>query len=150
MIRPAAADDIPAVIAMGAKFHEAAGLSEVAAFDAPSFETTARGLITGQIPGGLLVTGAAPIGMIGFMAFPAYFNFAVTMAQEVFWWVEPEERFGVGAQLLDAFEAAAAARGASVFIVAAIARLRSDALTRFYARRGYAPGENSFVKRVTA
>lgn len=152
-IRPAVDTDIPTIIAMGRKFFDAAGWPEVTTWDERSVETTLRGLIGGAVPGGLIVAegaGCAPVGMVGFMAFPFYFNFAVAVAQEVFWWVEPDQRLGVGGQLLDAFEEAGRARGASVFIVSAVARLRSAALERFYRRRGYAPAENTFIRKIAA
>jgi len=152
MIRPAGHADIPAILTMGRRFFDAAGWPEVTTWDEASVRATLSGLIDGKVPGGLIVAneGGRAIGMVGFMAFPFYFNFAVTVAQEVFWWVEPDQRFGVGAQLLDAFETAGRQRGASVFIVSAVARLRSATLERFYQRRGYAPAENTFIKRFAA
>ena len=146
-VRPATIKDVPAVLIMGRQFFNAAGWPEVTTWDEGSVETTLRGIISGTIPGGLLVAGDdQPIGMIGFMVFPFYFNLSVTVAQEIFWWVEPQARFGAGIALLDAFEAAGAARGATVYIVSAVARMRNDALTRLYARRGYAPAENTFIR----
>ena len=150
MIRPAVEPDIPAIMRMGRAFFDAAGWPEVTSWDDASVELTLRGLIGGELAGGLLVAehDGAPVGMASFMVFPFYFNHQVTVAQEIFWWVEPAHRFGIGATLLDAFEDAARARGACVVIVSAVARLRSDVLARFYQRRGYQAAENTFIRKL--
>jgi predicted N-acetyltransferase YhbS len=149
-IRAARTDDIPAIMRMGRQFFDAAGWPEVTTWDEASVSATLTGLIGGAIPGALLVAERERdlVGMVAFMAFPFYFNHAATVAQEIFWWVEPGQRFGVGAALLDAFEAEGAKRGATVFIVSAVARLRSDVLARFYARRGYHAAENTFIRKI--
>lgn len=150
-IREAGIIDMPALLRMGRSFFEQAGLSGLAQWDDASFEATAQMLIASDF-GVLLVaeSDGHGVGMAGALIFPAYFNVATFIGQELFWFVEPEHRFGVGAALIERLEAEARNRGASLFIAGAMAGLRDAAIARLYARRGYRPTEHSFIRALAS
>jgi len=150
-IREAGLIDMPALLRMGRAFFKQASLDTLTTWDDASFEATAQMLILSE-PGVLLVAEADGhgVGMAGALVFPAYFNVKVHVGQELFWFVAPEHRFGVGAALIGRLEEEARSRGASLFIAGAVAGLRDAAIARLYARRGYRPSENSFIKALAS
>ncbi len=148
-VRPAAKDDLAAIMEMGQAFFEESGLSDCTDFDGNSFHTAVRKLIEGNFTGIILVAEDERIvGMAACLIYPFYFNVNTSVAQEIFWYCEPDHRFGAGAALLDELEQAAKRRGVSVFIAASMSGLRDSALLRLYRRRGYKPAENTYIKRM--
>jgi GNAT superfamily N-acetyltransferase len=145
-VRPATAGDLSRVLALGRKFHAAA--KPDIAFDAESFIRTALRLIEDD-EGALFVAEHDGIvsGMIGGLHYAVWFNSAVSLAQEVFWWVEPWAR-GDGPEMLTAFEDWARERGASHVDVLALESLRPAAMAALYRRAGYAAREHLFSKRL--
>lgn len=151
-IRHANDGDLFSIVDMGQDFFNESGLQDVASWDAPSFEKTARALIDGDVPGCLLVAehDRELVGMTGCIMFPLYCNLSLNLAQEVFWWVDPEHRKGLGGSLLDELESEAKRKGANVFMSAQIAGQRDEAFARIYQRRGYRPSENLYMKRLSS
>lgn len=136
---------------MGREFFAASGLADMAAWDDASFEKVATALMSEEVAGSLLVVDAGwLVGMAGSVIFPLFCNQSVMMAQEVFWFVNPEHRNGIGATLLRELEADASRKGASLFISAQIAGQRDEAFARVYARRGYRPSENTFIRKLAS
>lgn len=88
------------------------------------------------------------VGMASAALSPHPFNRDVLIAQELFWYVLPAHRVGCGAALLDALEAAVRDEGAALFVMVCVEGQRERALTRAYRRRGFAPVERTFIKRV--
>ena len=146
MIRPADEKDVGALVEMGRAFFEESGLPGT--FNEQDFAGTLRWLTGGDVSGGVMVAEVAgeTVGMLGYVLFPLYCNFATTIGQEVFWYVHPGYRTGIGGELLIAAEQEARAAGASVFLMAALAGLRDVAIARVYEQRGYRPAENTFLK----
>ena len=104
-----------------------------------------------DLPSAILLAawnGPAIVGTVGAMLFPAYFNRAVTIGQECFWWVLPEHRGTAGPAMLDAIEQAAREAGAVRFMMVCLEALRPEAVGRLYERRGYAPLEHSYVRAL--
>ncbi len=133
MIRTALAEDIPAVVGMGASFHAQSELPFD--YDPDAFADFAQGLITS---GTILLSDT---GMIGGVIAPAYCGPSYRMAVEMFWWAERD-----GLALLRAFEAWAASEGANEVRLSTLAALpRAGALIQ---RKGYAPVEISYRKVV--
>lgn len=132
MIRPATESDIPALVAMGQKFSEAAGTP----FDKGDVAEFVSALI-GSENGAVFVTDG---GMIGGVLSPAYSCKSWLMAVELFWWAEDRQ----GIRLLKAFEEWAASRGASEIRMTTLAAI--DGPQKIMARRGYAPIEISYQK----
>jgi GNAT superfamily N-acetyltransferase len=148
VIRPATHDDIPRVLEMGRRFHNAAELYEIAPFDAGSVATTLAWLIDNALGSLFVAEGEGGlVGMTGGMLHPFYFNGDHLTGQEIFWWVEPEHR-GVGSQLFDALETWATEAGAKSFSMIALDKLNPEILGRIYRRRGYRPSEHSYIRRL--
>lgn len=150
MIRSALKRDVPGLLRMGREFFKESGLSSFMAWDDFSFEITATRLIEGKIPGVILVADDDDklVGMAACLLFPMYFNLSVPAAQELFWWVDPRHRFGVGGWLIEELEDQAKEAGASVLLLGAVSGLRDAAISRVYARRGYKPLEHSYIKEL--
>lgn len=151
MVRMARESDLPRVAEMGKAFFAASGLGDIAELDEAAFAVTIKRFVQGDLPGALLVAednGGHVVGMAAFVVFPFYFNHAVSVGQEIFWWVEPAHRSGAGRDLLTAMEQEARASGASLFIMASLAGQRDEALTRIYTRRGFRALENTFIRTL--
>jgi len=133
MVRTASVADIPAIVAMGAKFHAQADLPFT--YDADAFADFAHGLIDG---GTIILSDQ---GMIGGVVAPAFCGPSYLMAVELFWWAKRD-----GLALLKAFEGWAADQGANEVRLSTLAALpRADALVQ---RKGYAPNEISYRKVI--
>lgn len=140
MIREAVEADIPALLAMGERFHALSPVGKIAPFSPESFERTLRGLIASE--DGALFVNPDLTGMIGVVKAPAYFS-TVTFAQELFWWSEG----GSGLRLLVAAEAWAKARGAVAMLMLRVHGL-NERLDGLYRRRGYVPVEHTYSKEL--
>ncbi len=147
VIRHAEPDDIPSIVSMGELFFEESGYASVITWDQASFLKTACTLLVAD-EGSLLVAEqhGLIVGMAGSVVFPFFMNQSQRIGQELFWWVSPDYRQGIGSALLDELEADAKRKGADVFMSAQIAGQRDEAFKRLYMRRGYKPAENSFMR----
>lgn len=139
MIRPATVSDIPALLAMGAKFSEKARLIESVGYDEESMAKTFAWMVEDEN----CTVFIGETGAIGGMKSPHPFNHAHWIAQELFWWSEGRE----GLRLLDAFEAWAAETCATVRMIT-LEAVNPERMGRLYHRRGYAPLEHGFIKRL--
>jgi hypothetical protein len=150
-IRHAVTRDIPELLEMGRDFFASSGLSKLTEWDDASFASTVNTLASGSVPGRLLVVEQdyALVGMAASIIFPLYCNMNVRLGQEIFWWVAPEHRNGIGDTLLEELEKDALAQGAVLFMSAALAGLRDKAIARVYSRKGYVPSENTFIRRLS-
>lgn len=151
-IREAEPKDLVAIIEMGREFFEQSGNGSFTTFDESSFTTTVIGLMSGVGNGALLVAESEDkaVGVAAHVVFPFYANMATRISQELFWFVKPDYRKGIGAALLDELEADAKRKGADVFMSGAIAGLRDGAIARVYQRRGYKPIENSYIRKLSS
>lgn len=149
-IRPAEPKDFLEVIEMGREFFEQSGNGAFTTFDEPSFTATVISLMSGVNKATLLVAESAgrTVGMAAHVVFPFYANMNTNISQEIFWFVKPDFRNGIGSALLEELEADARRKGADVFMSAAIAGLRDGAIARVYERRGYKPAENTFIRHL--
>ncbi len=145
MIRDGVESDIPSLLRMGRKFHEAAGLADIATWDDESFRATLSRMIGADSGIVLVIDRGEIVGMAGAVIYPFYFNAGHRTCQEIFWWVEPEARGS--AALLEMLEARAGQGGESL-IMSNIDSLRPEALARYYRIRGFRAAENTFIKRV--
>lgn len=136
---------------MGREFFEQSGNSAFTTFDEASFTSTIIALMSME-SSMLLVAESTNqvVGMAAAVVFPFYANMQTKLAQEIFWYVKPDFRKGVGGALLDELEAEAGRKGANVFMSAAIAGLRDGAIGRVYERRGYKPIENSYIRKLSS
>lgn len=149
-IRDAGEADIPQLLAMAARFCEASGHADHAAFDPASMERSLRCLIGGE-DGILLVAeeDGSLAGMAGGLVYPLYFAAGRLTGQELFWWVEPAFRgSGAGLALVRGMEGAARNKGAGTFVMGALESLRPGAVGALYERSGYRPMEHLYLRRL--
>lgn len=143
IVRLATESDLPAILDMGAKFHAFSG--ESVPYCRQSAESSARSIM---VMGFVLVAedGGKLVGMLGVLVAPLFFNFAHTMAQELMWWVDEDERgSGAALRLIRAAEHEARNRGVSRLNMAHLANSPPH-VSAIYARLGYTPRESMFCK----
>lgn len=85
------------------------------------------------------------VGMIGAIASQIWFS-KDTLATELFWYVKPDCRGGIGGKLLDALEAGLRAKGVAAESMTTVDKLKS--LEIYLKRRGFRPSEHSFIRRL--
>ncbi|MFZ5667966.1 MAG: hypothetical protein ACOY4K_00580 [Pseudomonadota bacterium] len=136
-MRIATAEDVPAIVEMGAKLHATAPFADV-----PYDREATAGFVGKVIEHGVVFL--ADGGMCGGVLSPSYFNPAHVVAAELFWWAP----VGGGRELREAFERWARAAGAAAVQFSGLANDRLEAVTRVYRRGGFEPVEMSFVKRL--
>lgn len=147
-IRHAEPDDLDALLSMGRDFFDHSPNGTFTTFDENSLTATLMALMSGVTGGSILVaeTAGEVVGMAACVVYPFYANHSTLMGQEVFWWVKPEFRKGIGGSLLDELEAEAKRKGAKVFLGAHLSGERNAAFERLYRRRGYTPAENTHLR----
>ena len=148
-IRAATYADIPAIVDLGRAFFAASDMGALASFCDESLGVSLHRMIDADAAI-LLVAEVAGnvVGMAGAMIFPAYWNAAIKIGQETFWWVQPPHRGAVGPMLMAGLESEAKARGARSFLMVSLEALRPAAVARLYERSGYLPLEHSFWKAL--
>lgn len=141
-MRPATPDDTPALMRMGRSFAARAGVP----FDDESLAETFRILIDAE---SIFVAGDPPTGMVAAMVYRNYFLRSENVAQELFWWVDPESRgAGIGREMLDGLEAWAKANEARTLTMVSLDAVDGEAVGRLYTARGYSPLERHFSKVI--
>jgi GNAT superfamily N-acetyltransferase len=74
---------------------------------------------------------------------------STVIAQELFWWVQPEARgTGLGRELLNEFENWAKQIGARWTSVCNITHLRGNAVGKLFERSGYTKRESAYIKEL--
>lgn len=124
---------------MGAKFSEVARLIEHVGYDPVSMEKTFAYMVEDEN----CTVFIGERGAIGGMKSPHPFNHDHWIAQELFWWSEGREGLG----LLGAFEAWAAETCGTVRMIC-LQAVKPERMGNFYERRGYAPLEHGYIKRL--
>lgn len=147
MIRAARPDDVPACVQMGLRFVRVNGLSDLIPFDGESATKTLLSLIMDARACLLVaIVDDALVGMAAGRVFPHYWNHRHLTGQEIFWWVEPAHRCGLGLKMLGALEQWAHSVGCQTWRMIALEAQRPDAVGAVYRRRGYRPSERIFIK----
>ena len=141
MIRDATAQDIPACLEMGAKFHALAGMP--VPFDPPTFVELLGTIIRARTVLVLTNNANEPVGMIGMIVLPAYYNANVLNALEVFWWIEPEYR-GRGGKMIDALEKRAKQMNVPTLQLSCLETMKEVGI--LYERKGYKLMDHNYVK----
>lgn len=148
-IRRATEADFDAVCRLARRFFDATRFGELMEFDRDSFHATFQALLGAD--GVCLVAekGGLVVGIAGALAYPVYFNLGHRTGQELFWWVEPEERGSTtGARMFAALEAWAREVGCKTFTMVALEALKPAQVGRIYIRSGYAVSEHSYIKEL--
>lgn len=148
-VRTATVDELPAIVAMGARFYATTAYGALAPYCPASAQTLGRMLIEQ----GVLLVAEAPqglVGMVGLALAPFMFNHAKRSAHEVMWWVDPDARdTGAGIALLRAIEPACRAAGAVAIQMGVLSTSPAHAGS-LYRRMGYEQTETSYFKRLDA
>lgn len=134
------AADVEAVVSMLGRLRTE--LSLAVPFSPASARQLVRDLAD-SANGLVLVSGAAgsPQGMLIAAAQPYAFA-PVLAAEEIAWWVEPEQRGHAGPAMLDAFEKWAIGIGATLIGVSDTGK----SAAALYRRRGFRPAERKHFK----
>lgn len=135
MIRQATSADAGRMVELGREFHAYCPYRDFA-LDEAAFERFAVGLAEAG------VVFLSDDGMLGGAINPLYFNPAILMGVELFWWAGK-----TGRQLREAFESWAKERGAAGVMFSGLSDEREPTIRKVFARAGYQPGELAFFKR---
>lgn len=150
-VRMATESDAEEIAGLGRQFYEAGGLNRY--LDDYS-EQAVRDLIARTIAEPSACTIVAEYGdrIVGMAAAVSYNHFlspTVIVAQELFWWIEPEYRgSGAGLKVMRALENWALSVGASVMVMVTLHGLGHERLDKIYRQDGYSPLEYSYMKRI--
>ena len=149
-VRRAETADVPSCLDMTARFHAASPISGVAPFDRDGMAVTLRGMIANSRAGiWLALLDGKPVGIAGALLYPLYFNPAYEVAQELFWWLNPDARgSGAGEKLFQTLQTWAKDNGASAVFMIALADNRVGKMDSFYKRAGFQPMERTYMKEV--
>ena len=136
-VRRAGAEDLDRCVELGAAFHAYSPHRSI-----PLDAVALREFLAGLSEHGALFVSSA--GMIGGVLSPLYFNPTYVVAAELFWWA-PE---GGGRELREAFEAWAAAEGATAVQFCRLDDEHAPRLDALYRRAGYRAIETSYLKEI--
>ncbi len=148
MIRDAKKSDLPIMLHMGELFFNASDFSELTTYDRDSVRST----MTHLMDSGVLLVGESEgivVGMVGAMIYPFYFNNSHITGQELFWWVNEDQRkSGVGKKLLSGLEDKAKSMGVDSFSMVALEKMNPEIMDRVYKMSGYFSAEHTYYKRM--
>jgi hypothetical protein len=128
-------------------FFAASSWAHYTEFNGQDFEETVTGLMTH--PNFVLVAeeGGEIVGVIAIVIHPLFFNAATKIALECFWYVKPDFRGNIGKKLHEYAAIISKINGADYLNMATVG-LKVEALDRLYKRKGYAPHERTYIKRL--
>ncbi len=141
IIRDATMDDFDDIDRMGIDFARAAGNI----VDKETLRTSIESLLENGII--KLAIDDIPIGMIGAMIIPVWWNKYQTLAQEYFWWVSISHRkTSAGIRLLNALEENAKEVGAARIAMFCLTDVDGERISGLYEKLGYTQLEQVFSK----
>lgn len=148
VIRRATREDVPAIVAMAARFRGETAYAGLVDENLEALEALARFLIEFGVVFVAEKFGRVLVGMLAATVITHPIS-GERIASEVAWWVEPEYRGGTaGVRLLEAVEQWAVAQGARRFqMIAPTANARVGEL---YRRRGYTEIETIWQRELVA
>lgn len=146
-LREATYLDLDELLRMGRAFHAVTGVADILALDEASLERTFIRLIENE-DAVLIVCENNPglCGAVGALLYPHYMNEEHLTGQELFWWVEPEHRHGVGPLLFDALEHWVRGKEAATFSMISLEALEPERVGAMYRRRGYRLTEHNYMR----
>lgn len=144
MIRDATEGDIAQVVSLGHDAFDRGGYDSFVSFDPLSAARSARAFMESQNVAFVVIDHNRLVGMAAALIAPLYFNHAERLAQEIFWWIEPEH-VRETSDLISALEKSAREKGATVMMIPAL----TASAGRLYRRMGYSPMEHYHMKVLT-
>lgn len=142
--------DIGKVLILGKRFFHCSGFDHFYDWHEPSVKQLLENLVT-STEGALLVAKADGfiIGMIGVHMGPVVLNQTKLLADELFMWVEDNERqVGVGADLLEAALNWASMRKADMISFTSLEALAPARVGKLYEGYGFKPVSRMYLKRI--
>lgn len=144
--------DIPALVVIGEKFFRASKLEGAGiSFDADSMRDSLLAMLAAPDTQCLFVARDDKVvaGVIGGQVSAPMMNHDMLVAQESFWWVEPDYRKrGVGEVLYGAFEEWAKRIGATVVVMATVGAPEKNSLHDGYLAQGFLPLERHYFRAL--
>ena len=131
----ATADDLDRIVEFGRQFHAYSPWSAV------PYDADATREFVGRIIDGLGAVFITENGMVGGILSPLFFNPAVLVGVEMFWWAPKD-----GRALREAFEQWATEAGATAVQFSALADDNLERVDRIYSRAGFRRAETAYVK----
>ena len=150
IVRRATEQDLPEYVRLARRFHAASPVSTAIPFDPEGFGAFyLNSLENPDIGLWLAEQDNRILGIAGAVMYPMYFSPTHRVAQELWWWLEPEARgSGAGAEMYRLIEAWATKNEASAMFMIALEDANSGKMANLYARKGYRPMERTFIKEV--
>jgi len=143
MIREATHDDVDFLLEMGRNFYNACDFPVELIFKPEILAGVMDNLIVNE--NACILVDDKLQGMIAGIVYPYYFTGQMS-GNEMFWWVEPESRKGLGKKLLDGLEDWAKGKGAVSFTMISLDASEPERMDKIYKRRGYEPREHHYVR----
>lgn len=137
--RLATAEDIPALVEMGRKFHAMSPHVSMGAYDAEAIERMVRFMI--ESPQSVVLTNGT--GAIGAVYAPVYFCPSKWMCEESYWWAEKD-----GMALLDGLLEHARGWGAGFLYLSTLENALSPVVDRLLRRRGFKLLERRYMLEI--
>lgn len=146
-IRKATLADVPAIVAMSAKFYAETTYCKWADFSPETVADLASNLTENHVM--LLAEHEGQVvGMVGLFVAPFMFNSERTGAYEVVWWVDPAAQGqGAGKALLCAIEPACKDAGCDAIQMVHLSTSPPQAAA-IYERMGYSQSESSYTRTL--
>lgn len=88
------------------------------------------------------------VGITGAVCYQYYFSGHAKTTQELFWWVNKNQRGKIGKMMHQKLEEWARENGSTHVMMIALADDRIETMTKLYKRAGYIPVEQSFIKEL--
>lgn len=150
IVRNAIAEDLPRYLPLGQAFHAASPMREIIPFDPEGYaEFFLQAIHNPNMGVWLAEENNNIVGIAGALFYPMYFSPSSMVAQELWWWLNPETRGrGAGQAMYSVIESWAIAKGATALFMIALENERVDSMASLYARKGFRPLERTFIKEV--
>lgn len=146
MIEKANEKDIPELLKMGECFFVEAKQNEFFEWDEGNFHLALKDLTKNPFVFLVARNKDEIIGAVCAILFPLWFNRSIIVAQELFLYVKPESRKGIGLKLLKKLEEEVKNRNAKNLIMLSFEEMPS--LDKLYERNGYRKSEKTVIKRL--
>lgn len=147
IVRRSIITDEPDLVRMGQSFWSETPLSAYSVFNPEcliDFIRAASMTETASI--WVAEDGGKVIGAVGGIVYPLFFS-GDLVAQELFWWVDPDSRMSEASKLLyNELEAWAKDRGAVALSMIAIENGKAERVGNIYKRKGFIPTEHAYVR----
>lgn len=148
MIRPAEPKDGPSLVRMGHQFYAGIPTAKLIDIDTQSlvkiFAATNEHM---QVF--VMEEDGEVVGTVAGVVYPFLFNQGKLVAQELFWWIDPEHRKGLaGRNLHKHLEDWARECGATAIFMIAIENDCAQKVEKIYNRYGYEKTEHTFMKEL--